>query len=73
MSTTTNSPKQATTIVPMVTFFTSMFKDTMPKKVVKISEIRNADCVAGANVTIPMEVVDEESNKFANTLYGFFI
>ena len=29
--------------------------------------------MAGANVTIPMEMVDEVSNRFANTFYGYFI
>ena len=54
MSTTTTSPKKATTSVPMVTSFASMFKDTTPEKVVKISEMGNTNCVAGANVTIPI-------------------
>ena len=73
MSITITSLKKATTSVPMVTSFASIFKDTTPKKVMKISEMKNVNCVAGVNVTIPMEVVDEVSNRFANTLYGYFI
>ena len=53
--------------------FADMLKDKTPKKVVRISEMRNNNCVAGANVTIPLEVVDEVSSRFANTLYGYFI
>lgn len=53
--------------------FADMFKDKTPKKTVKISEMRNDNCVPGANVTIPLEAIDEVSSRFANTLYGYFI
>lgn len=53
--------------------FADMFKDKKPKKIVKISEMRNEHCVAGANITIPLKIVDEVSSRFVNTLYGYFI
>ena len=53
--------------------FADMLKDKTLKKTVKISEMRNENCVAGANVTIPLEAVNEVRSRFANTLYGYFI
>lgn len=53
--------------------FADMLKDKSNKKVVRVSEMRNSECVAGANVTIPLEVVDEVSYRFENSLYGYFI
>lgn len=35
--------------------------------------VLNDEKVLGANVVIPMAVVDEMCDKFANTLYGYFI
>ena len=58
---------------PIPTSYVFMFKDTSPKKTVKISEMRSSNCVPCANVTIPLEVLDEVSNLLANTLYGYFI
>lgn len=53
--------------------FADMLKDKTPTKVVRVTEMRNTNCVADVNVTIPLEVVDEVSSCFANTLYGYFI
>ncbi|GKE16459.1 zinc knuckle CX2CX4HX4C containing protein [Tanacetum coccineum] len=43
-----------------------------PKKV-NVLVLINDEKVLGANVAIPIVVVDEISDKFANTLYGYFI
>ncbi|GJW08921.1 hypothetical protein Tco_1571344 [Tanacetum coccineum] len=40
---------------------------------VQVSALINDEKVVGANVPIPMAVVDEFSDIFANTLYGYFI
>lgn len=50
--------------------YASMFKNNSPKKRLRF---QNSDCVAGANVTIPLKVVDEVSNRFVNTPYGYLI
>ena len=63
----TNQPGSTTTS------FADMFKDKTPKKTVKISMMRNEQCLAGANVTIPLDAVNEVHSRFANTLYGYFI
>ncbi|GJY49642.1 zinc knuckle CX2CX4HX4C containing protein [Tanacetum coccineum] len=43
-----------------------------PKKVL-VSVLTNEVNVLGANVAIPISVVDEIRDKFANTLYGYFV
>ncbi|GJX51422.1 hypothetical protein Tco_0278267 [Tanacetum coccineum] len=43
------------------------------QKKVQVSVLINDEKVVGANVVIPMVVVDELSDIFANTLYGYFI
>ncbi|GJR01744.1 zinc knuckle CX2CX4HX4C containing protein [Tanacetum coccineum] len=40
---------------------------------VHVSVLNNDEKVVGADVAIPVAVVDEISEKFANTLYGYFI
>ncbi|PWA64646.1 zinc knuckle CX2CX4HX4C [Artemisia annua] len=68
-----NMPNMSTQSSPTPLSFADMLKDKTTKKIVRISEMRNEHCVAGANVTISLEVVDEISSRFANTLYGYFI
>ncbi|PWA55535.1 zinc knuckle CX2CX4HX4C [Artemisia annua] len=53
--------------------YASIFKKDTSKKMVKISEMRNNECVTEADVTILLSKVDEVSNRFANTLYGYLI
>nr|GEY03720.1 zinc knuckle CX2CX4HX4C [Tanacetum cinerariifolium] len=43
-----------------------------PKKV-QVSVLTNDVKVLGANIAIPISVVDEICDKFANTLYGYFV
>ncbi|GKC84069.1 zinc knuckle CX2CX4HX4C containing protein [Tanacetum coccineum] len=43
------------------------------KKVVKITELRNSECVAGAANAIPFKAVEVVSSRFVNTIYGYFI
>ncbi|GKB16543.1 zinc knuckle CX2CX4HX4C containing protein [Tanacetum coccineum] len=43
------------------------------QKKIQVSALINDEKVVGANVPIPMAVVDEFSDIFANTLYGYFI
>ncbi|GKF87422.1 zinc knuckle CX2CX4HX4C containing protein, partial [Tanacetum coccineum] len=43
--------------------FASMFKDNTSKKTVHLSELRNDECVSGADVSIPMTFVDEFATK----------
>ncbi|GJY13847.1 hypothetical protein Tco_0383156 [Tanacetum coccineum] len=50
----------------------SIFKQVHLKKV-HVSVLINEEKVLGANVAIPIVVVDEMSEKFANTLYVYFI
>ncbi|GKC87145.1 hypothetical protein Tco_1147794, partial [Tanacetum coccineum] len=42
-------------------------------KVVRLQAAKNSETVQGANVVIPMAVVEKMSNRFENTLYGYFI
>ncbi|GKA00236.1 retrovirus-related pol polyprotein from transposon TNT 1-94 [Tanacetum coccineum] len=42
-------------------------------KVVRLQATKNSETVQGANVVIPMAVVEKMSNRFENTLYGYFI
>nr|GEW58749.1 hypothetical protein [Tanacetum cinerariifolium] len=53
--------------------FASRFKDNTFKKTVHLSELRNGECVSGADVSVRMACVDDVSGRFANTLYGYFI
>nr|GEX14358.1 zinc knuckle CX2CX4HX4C [Tanacetum cinerariifolium] len=53
--------------------FAFMFKDNTSKKTVHLSELRNDECVSGADVSIPLVSVYEVSDRFTNTLYGYFI
>ncbi|GJX49931.1 zinc knuckle CX2CX4HX4C containing protein [Tanacetum coccineum] len=50
----------------------STFKQVHPEKV-HVSALINDEKVLGANVVIPIVVVDEIGENFANTLYGYFI
>ncbi|GJR16150.1 zinc knuckle CX2CX4HX4C containing protein [Tanacetum coccineum] len=54
-------------------YFVSMFKDNTSKKTVYLSELRNDEYVSGADVSILLASVDEVSDRFANTLCGYFI
>ncbi|GJU48746.1 putative retrotransposon gag domain, aspartic peptidase domain protein [Tanacetum coccineum] len=54
-------------------YFVSMFKDNTSKKTVYLSELKNDECVSGADVSILLASVDEVSDRFANTLCGYFI
>ncbi|GJR19949.1 zinc knuckle CX2CX4HX4C containing protein, partial [Tanacetum coccineum] len=47
-------------------------KQSIPRKV-QVSILTNNVKVLGVNVAIPITVVDEICDKFANTLYGYFI
>nr|GEU87295.1 hypothetical protein [Tanacetum cinerariifolium] len=47
-------------------------KQAHPKKV-HVSVMTNEEKVLGTNVAIPIDVVDEISDKFVNTLHGFFV
>nr|GEY41315.1 hypothetical protein [Tanacetum cinerariifolium]GFA34145.1 hypothetical protein [Tanacetum cinerariifolium] len=47
-------------------------KQSIPRKV-QVSVLTNDVKVLAANVAIPIAVVDEICDKFANTLYGYFI
>ncbi|GKC18544.1 zinc knuckle CX2CX4HX4C containing protein [Tanacetum coccineum] len=53
--------------------FASILKDSTFKKTMKIVELRNNEKVEGAVVAILLDAVDEVSNRFVNTLYGYFI
>ena len=53
-----NGDNARTQTCSTLVLFADMFKDKAPKKTVKISEIRNENCVVGANVTIAMETVN---------------
>ncbi|GJY75667.1 putative reverse transcriptase domain, reverse transcriptase zinc-binding domain protein [Tanacetum coccineum] len=39
----------------------------------QVTELRNSETVNGAAVAIPLDVVEEVSSRFVNTLYGYFI
>ncbi|GJV22741.1 hypothetical protein Tco_1375436 [Tanacetum coccineum] len=52
--------------------FASVVQQKSTKKVVKIKELRNSECVARAAVAIPFEAVEAVSSGFVNTLYGYF-
>ncbi|GJW58809.1 zinc knuckle CX2CX4HX4C containing protein [Tanacetum coccineum] len=45
--------------------FASMFKDNTSKKMVHLSELRNDECVSGANVSISLALVDEDGITMA--------
>ncbi|GJU89780.1 zinc knuckle CX2CX4HX4C containing protein [Tanacetum coccineum] len=53
--------------------FVSVFKERTPPKAVRLTKMQNSEVVDGAHVTIPLTVVEEVSNHFKNTLYGYFI
>ncbi|GJW57423.1 SPX and EXS domain-containing protein [Tanacetum coccineum] len=53
--------------------FASLLKKPMPSKAVRLSMMKNAKSVIGANVAIPLPAVEEVSKRFENTLYGYFI
>ncbi|GJU39274.1 hypothetical protein Tco_1192231 [Tanacetum coccineum] len=53
--------------------FAAVLHNKAPKKVVKISELKNEEIVDGAAVAIPLDAVEEVSSRFENTLYGYFI
>ncbi|GJY80801.1 hypothetical protein Tco_0493552 [Tanacetum coccineum] len=43
-----------------LTYFASMFKDNTSKKTVYLSELRNNECVSGADLSTPLTSVDED-------------
>ncbi|GJX08557.1 reverse transcriptase domain, reverse transcriptase zinc-binding domain protein [Tanacetum coccineum] len=53
--------------------FANVVQHKVVKKVVQVKELRNSETVNGAAVAIPLDVVEEVSSRFANTLYGYFI
>ncbi|GKD26033.1 hypothetical protein Tco_1232247 [Tanacetum coccineum] len=53
--------------------FALIFKENTTKKIVQTSELRNDEFVQGADVAIPLAAVDEISDRFGNTIYGYFI
>ncbi|GJQ89660.1 polypyrimidine tract-binding protein homolog 2 isoform X1 [Tanacetum coccineum] len=55
------------------TSFASMLKDQSGKHVVHLKMVSNNVIIPGADVAIPIEVVDVISNRFNNTRYGYFI
>ncbi|GJW11946.1 hypothetical protein Tco_1577773 [Tanacetum coccineum] len=67
-----NQQKQGMTNTNQISFST-ILQGNQQKKVVKIKELHNEEVVEGAAVAIPIDVVEEVSNKFTNTLFGHFI
>nr|GEV52799.1 zinc knuckle CX2CX4HX4C [Tanacetum cinerariifolium] len=53
--------------------FASLLKKPMTSKAVRLSMMKNAESVTGANVAIPLPAVEEVSKRFENTMYGYFI
>nr|GEV87928.1 hypothetical protein [Tanacetum cinerariifolium] len=53
--------------------FASIFKERTTPKAVCLAEMTNSEFVVGANVAISIFAVKEVSNRFKNTLYGYFI
>ncbi|GJZ42309.1 zinc knuckle CX2CX4HX4C containing protein [Tanacetum coccineum] len=53
--------------------FASILQGNHQKKTVKIKELHNEEIVEGATLAISYVDVEEVRNKFANTLYGYFI
>ncbi|GJX89003.1 zinc knuckle CX2CX4HX4C containing protein [Tanacetum coccineum] len=52
---------------------TPLIKSVSDRKTIKIMELHNEENVKGVVVAIPFGAVEEVRNKFANTLYGYFI
>ncbi|GKF71808.1 hypothetical protein Tco_0207922, partial [Tanacetum coccineum] len=44
--------------------FVSMFKDNTSKRTVHSSELRNAKCISGSNVSIPLAPIDGVTDHF---------
>nr|GEV59415.1 hypothetical protein [Tanacetum cinerariifolium] len=53
--------------------FASILQGIHLKKTDKIKELHNEEIVEGSTLAIPYVAVEEVRNKFANTLYGYFI
>ncbi|GJW63827.1 hypothetical protein Tco_0115711 [Tanacetum coccineum] len=53
--------------------FASVIHEKIPRKVIKIRELRSQEVVNGAVVTLPFEAMEEVNSRFSNTLYGYFI
>ncbi|GJU84851.1 WAT1-related protein isoform X1 [Tanacetum coccineum] len=53
--------------------FASILKEQTNKKTVKLSVLSNDEIVNGAGVAISLVEIEEVSNGFANTLYGYII
>ncbi|GKE24261.1 hypothetical protein Tco_1435773 [Tanacetum coccineum] len=47
--------------------------DNTSKKTVQLSELSNEESVEGVDVAISLATFNEVSNRFVNTLYGYFI
>ncbi|GJS72427.1 hypothetical protein Tco_0705268 [Tanacetum coccineum] len=47
--------------------FASIFKERTESKVVRLTEMKNSEFVEGANVAIPLDAVEEVSDRFKNT------
>ncbi|GJZ30728.1 zinc knuckle CX2CX4HX4C containing protein [Tanacetum coccineum] len=52
--------------------FADMFKNPSGSKAARLNHM-TSEHVAGANVAIPMSAVKDVSDRFENTLYGYFI
>ncbi|GKB67842.1 hypothetical protein Tco_0929254 [Tanacetum coccineum] len=57
----------------VATFFASIFNGNTPKTMVNISVFINDETISGAEVAIPMAVVEEMSARFDYTLYFSYI
>ncbi|GKE21683.1 zinc knuckle CX2CX4HX4C containing protein, partial [Tanacetum coccineum] len=53
--------------------FALIFKKPIAPKAVNLKEMKCNETVSEANVAIPLATVEEVSNGFNNTLYGYFI
>ncbi|GJV67686.1 zinc knuckle CX2CX4HX4C containing protein [Tanacetum coccineum] len=62
-----------TPFIKPVSFENEPGGSTQQKKTIKITELHNEEVVEGAAMAIPSVVVKEVRNKFANTLYGYFV
>ncbi|GKB07442.1 hypothetical protein Tco_0835726 [Tanacetum coccineum] len=57
----------------LLNHFASSFKKPIAPKAVNLKEMKCNETVSGENVAIPLAAVEEVSNRFNNTLYGYFI
>ncbi|GKA75354.1 zinc knuckle CX2CX4HX4C containing protein [Tanacetum coccineum] len=53
--------------------YASLLNDKTSTSKVSISSLHNNEVIQGADIAIPLDSVNEISNRYANTLYGYFI